>query len=538
MAATSLVILMAAVIKAWLIIGEHVPFNADEAVVGLMARHINQGQIPLFFYGQSYMGSLDALLIAGAFRVFGEQIWVIRLVQALLYLGTVWTTVELGREVFRSIHVGLLAGIFLAVPTVNLALYTTASLGGYGEALLLGNLILLLGFRIAGIVRESSKEETSGKLHLAWGLWGLMSGFGIWVFGLTLVYSIPMGLYLVWVLIQNRSSTSVVDKLGLMLMGLCVGAAPWLIYAFKHGLPTLMQELLGSAVADVGQIPVTLRPFVYFYRFVLLGTTVTMGIRPPWGVNWLLLPLIPFVLMFWAGVAGFIVRSLMPDHRFRDQAAVIAGVISTNLAGFLFTPFGADPSGRYFLPMSVGLALFAAYMVYILSQERKAILIGLTLLVVVYQLGGLLQSVHRSPHGLTTQFDKVARIDHAYDRMLIDFLEHEGETRGYTNYWVAYPLAFKSQESLIFVPRLPYHHDFRYTARDDRYPPYGDMVRRSDQVAYVTTNHPQLNAYLRRQYAQNGITWREKVLGDYTVFYDLSDRIAPEDIGLGRTTQP
>ena len=40
------------------------PFNADEAVVALMARHALQGNIPIFFYGQAYMGSLDALLVA------------------------------------------------------------------------------------------------------------------------------------------------------------------------------------------------------------------------------------------------------------------------------------------------------------------------------------------------------------------------------------------------------------------------------------------------------------------------------------------
>jgi hypothetical protein len=36
------------------------PFNSDEAIVGLMARHMLQGERPLFFYGQAYLGSLDA----------------------------------------------------------------------------------------------------------------------------------------------------------------------------------------------------------------------------------------------------------------------------------------------------------------------------------------------------------------------------------------------------------------------------------------------------------------------------------------------
>jgi hypothetical protein len=58
-----------------------VPFNADEAVVALMARHILAGARPIFFYGQAYMGSLDAFLVAGGFGIFGEEVWVIRAVR-------------------------------------------------------------------------------------------------------------------------------------------------------------------------------------------------------------------------------------------------------------------------------------------------------------------------------------------------------------------------------------------------------------------------------------------------------------------------
>src|SRR5579859_564986 len=47
-----------------------VSFHSDEAVVALMARHINQGlPIPAFFYGQAYMGSLDALVVGFGFRL-------------------------------------------------------------------------------------------------------------------------------------------------------------------------------------------------------------------------------------------------------------------------------------------------------------------------------------------------------------------------------------------------------------------------------------------------------------------------------------
>ena len=79
-------LIIAAVFKIWLVFSNSTTFNGDEAVIATMARHILQGAKPVFFYGQEYMGSLDAYLVAGGFAIFGEHVWVIRLVQSVLYL--------------------------------------------------------------------------------------------------------------------------------------------------------------------------------------------------------------------------------------------------------------------------------------------------------------------------------------------------------------------------------------------------------------------------------------------------------------------
>ena len=41
--------------------------DGDEALVGIQAQHILQGARPVYFYGQAYMGSLEAYLAAGVF---------------------------------------------------------------------------------------------------------------------------------------------------------------------------------------------------------------------------------------------------------------------------------------------------------------------------------------------------------------------------------------------------------------------------------------------------------------------------------------
>ena len=44
--------------------------DADQAINGLMARHILLGEFPIFFYGQEYCGSIEAYLVSTVFLPF------------------------------------------------------------------------------------------------------------------------------------------------------------------------------------------------------------------------------------------------------------------------------------------------------------------------------------------------------------------------------------------------------------------------------------------------------------------------------------
>jgi hypothetical protein len=553
-------LLLAMGVKAWLAIGGWVPFNSDEAVVALMARHILQGERPVFFYGQAYMGSLDAFLVAGAFAIFGQQVWVIRLVQSLLYLGVLLTTLVLGKAAFGSWRVGVLGMAMMAIPVVNVTLYTTVSLGGYGEALLIGNLVLLIGVYLGRSIKES---RTPGAYWL-WGLLGFLAGLGLWAFGLSLVFTLPVLFYLVvlvlgWFRIPQDSqaegdervaqpsptANTWKDKLVKMgwsgialLAGGFLGASPWWGFALKNGFDRLLWELSGGAIAGVEQLPWIFQAGQHLMNLLLLGSTVIFGLRAPWSIDWLVLPLIPFVLFFWMTVLIYIFQSLRKRGPYQGAQTLLLGAAATLVVGFVLTPFGADPSGRYFVPLVVPLSLFAGSLILHLDNRIGGWAYILFLLLLAYSLMGTVQSARRFPPGITTQFYAPSQIDHRYDEALIGFLLSEGETRGYSNYWVTYPLAFHSQEKLIFTPRLPYHLDFRYTERDDRYASYDELVAEAGRVAYITTNHPELNWYLRASFAALGVSWQEAQIGDYTIFYALSQPVRPPEIGLGVTTNP
>ena len=159
----------AVALKVILLALDAVPFNADEAVVALMARHILRGERPWFFYGQAYMGSLDAYLIAGAFRLFEERVSSVRLVQIALFVAFLMSGYFVAFRFTADRRTALLVVLLLAFPPVLLTLYTTATLGGYGEALLAGNLLLWWGHRLGG------EDDRRRGLWLAW---GLVAGLG------------------------------------------------------------------------------------------------------------------------------------------------------------------------------------------------------------------------------------------------------------------------------------------------------------------------------------------------------------------------
>lgn len=519
-----MVVLIAVTLKIVLLALDSFPFNADEAIVGLMARHILDGRWPVFFYGQAYMGSLDASLVALGFAMFGQKVIVIRVVQILLYIGTVLTTMHLAKRIFGDTEGMLFAGLLMAIPTVNVTLYTTISLGGYGEALLIGNLLILLALRIAKIQGEIWP-------YLAW---GFLAGFGFWVFGLTLVFTIPTAgliLWSAWGLLNQRDMQKKV--LGLIVAAV-IGASPWLVSGLSQGQGILIEELTGSAIAGASSTDFLTAIGSRITHLLLFGSTVSLGFRPPWEIRWLSLPLLPIALTLWLIIIGHGIRKLRRPGPDRLGRRVMIGLVITLLLGFILTPFGADPSGRYFLPLAAPMALIVTdFLVDLRGRYRRwlrtLVLIGL----LGFNLWGTVESALRKPPGITTQFNAITQIDRSQDHALIAFLTDQAESKGYSNYWVSYPLAFLSQEELIFVPYLPYHLDFRYTLRDSRYGPYEAQVALSDRVAYITTHHPQLDDYIRSSFKGFNVHWQEAKIGDYQIFYQLSKVVTPTDMGLG-----
>ena len=144
------VLALVTLLRLWIIISGGISFDSDEAIVTLMARHIAHGKpIPTFFYGQAYMGSLSAILAAGGFSLFGESVETARIVQSAEFLLTLLSGYALARAVTGSARVAAIALLIMAFPSSNATLFTVIPVGGWHEAMLCGNLVLLVGWQVS-----------------------------------------------------------------------------------------------------------------------------------------------------------------------------------------------------------------------------------------------------------------------------------------------------------------------------------------------------------------------------------------------------
>ena len=69
-----------------------------------------------------------------------------------------------------------------------------------------------------------------------------------------------------------------------------------------------------------------------------------------------------------------------------------------------------------------------------------------------------------------------------------------------------------------------------YTWDDNRIPAYTEAVDDSQEVVYITTNHPTLDAELAARFGTLDVGYREVQIGPYHVFYGLSRPVRPSEV--------
>jgi len=115
--------------------------GGDESVIGIMSLRVLAGEFPVFFYGQNFMGSLEAYLSAVLVLGFGPQAWVLELLPVMLSFLFLLVIRQLGRTFFSE-KVVLLALLYLALPPYFYLDWTHEARSHYPLTLIFGSLLL------------------------------------------------------------------------------------------------------------------------------------------------------------------------------------------------------------------------------------------------------------------------------------------------------------------------------------------------------------------------------------------------------------
>jgi hypothetical protein len=105
------------------------------------------------------------------------------------------------------------------------------------------------------------------------------------------------------------------------------------------------------------------------------------------------------------------------------------------------------------------------------------------------------------------------------------FLDEHQLYHGYTNYWVAFRLAFLSGEKMQYSAALPYKTTLDYNPADNRYPAYVRATEEAERIAVITTNLPELDERLTARWTAQNLMYRETVIGAFHIYYDFVPRM-------------
>jgi hypothetical protein len=417
--------------------------DADEAIVGLMGQHIASGApIPTFYYGQHYMGSLEAICAAGIFSLFGASPFTLQLTPLLFSLALVVVIYALGREV-GGVVAGRVAALLCAVPPVALVVWSYKARGGFIELLVLGACAMLFTARWL-------KRAPSNLLYpfLIW----LLVGVGWWVNNQILYFMVPIAgfgaLHLLGSLRARQCSLAQVIAVGAVsIVAFLLGSSPYWIYNIRNGFPSL--GMFGfAAPSEIGSYVVglwtTALPIIlgakHFWESSLTFGGATAVVYALYGLI--------FAMVVWER-RGALARLLCGEVNRESQVEICFAVIGCACVVFAVSTFGwLSQAPRYLLPLYVGL--FVVCGVWASRLFRVSGLLGTLGVSAVIAVN--LMSCYwggRALPGEPAVFegDRVRR-DHTE---LNATLSNLGISLVRTNYWIGYRLAFETGERVKFL---------------------------------------------------------------------------------------
>lgn len=485
--------------------------SGDDGVVALMGLDVLKGErLPLLFYGQHYMGTLDALGAALWFAWLGvssEAYKLSLLPYAAATLGLVgWTGARLW-----GAGPGLVAAGLLALSPA--AIRWQVDQPNYGMLFLFAAALLPL---TAALLEGPDGEEARAGAG-RWYAWAFVAGLGFWMHSLVLSLLLPVPL-----LLRLRGPLPRGRRLALGCCWFLAGMAPLLVHNATHGFATLRQfggffldVSSREQVRDLSPVEIALRGLWHKVNPATVGPNILVAVG---GYDLRDYPLL--LALSYPAVLAF--------------AVLLAGAALAWLRGARQTGWRAWLAGREgglltWLWFSTGLVL-------LLGSTRArylALLVPLSALLLAGRwdgewpgkpwrallLGGLLLYLAAAAFTLNIARPLVAPNPVP---ALASFLQGRGLALGYAGFELAYPIAVATGEAVRVTPLAG-------PIVDDRYPAYTRAVEAAPSPFYVYAEREPLGAALAEHLRAGGIAFAETLVEGHRVFWGLSRPVRPDE---------
>ncbi len=487
--------------------------SGDDGVVALMGLHILTGaDFPLMFYGQHYMGTLDAMVAAVAFGWLGVSAKTFKLTLLLYAAATLvlvgWTALRLWGLSRACLVVGLLA-------VSPAAIRWQMDQPNYGMLYLFTALLLALTVRLL-----AAPGAPAGPRQTAWLCgWAFVAGAGVWMHSLILSLVLPVP-FLLWL----RGTLPAGRRLALAVACAILGLAPLLLHNIVNPFATLRQ--FGGFFLDVSSrseveglswLEIVLRGLRHKVDPVTVGANLLVaiggyGLRDYPVLSRLSYPAVVAFLTLLAACAAAAGREAKRlgwrTWGASQEGSILAWLL---LSAFLVVFLGSTRS-RYMALLVPLAALLLAGRWSALGGSRPVCVALQTLLggLWAYLAAAALVLNVSEPLTLPNPVPALAR-----------FLESRGLTLGYAGFELAYPLVVETQEAVRVSPLAG-------PLVDDRYPAYTRAVEAAPSPFYLYAEGEPLEIladYLRRQ----GIGFEDSRVEGHRVLWGLTRPVRPDE---------
>jgi uncharacterized membrane protein len=427
--------------RLWLTLGPlgRTP-NSDEMIVGLMALHLlRHHEVHAFYWGQTYGGSLESMLVAPFVWLFGTTTLGLRFASVLLGLLAPWLIWRIARHLFAE-RVALWAAMLALWWPLTLIYFGTQERGFYPLSAALGLTTVLMAVNI---------DEDPQRVRYWLGV-GFAAGVGWWVSPNLIYYAIPVA---VWLVLHGhwRRGRNIAFAAGMFVLGSSV----WIVANMHTGGASLQTP------AGMGGTSTYWSRFGFFWR---TGLPFALGLRQPWGGHWYWGPGVGRVL--YAAVLIAVVLGARAAIRNLSIDLVLLAIAPFVFASFQSTWSLSEGRYSYFLASLLPL-VFCRVMQ---SKWGRAFVL---FLVVVTGIA-FTRDYYRLERPIAASVVPVTRA-----------IEHDGYHTAIANYWIAFRMTYQSREHVI-ASDLP-------GAFGVRYPPYLDIINGSTPAYVFDLRGPDSN---------------------------------------------